>query len=340
MIGGAIPVVALFVDGCRSPTQVTLDVGTNVVCSDMRGVEIIVAGDPQEAEHRAALDAPGIRYATASTEVCTEGPSPRPIGTLVVTPGGGGGAVVVVAAFGGAKVSDCIAPNFGPGCIVARRRFAFADHTPSTLPIVLDPVCSGVPCNESSTCVGKKCVDSAVDCGSGTCTDPGQPSPDGGLVEVDSASPLDSSAPDLEASSDAPVESGADGGHDAGKEGGGPVGSCPTMMPCLSEVPTACVSAGANVSCCYASNPASCQPKGACSSISGCCRDSNDCAPGNVCCANTRNATTSTVVDCRPASECRMAGAVVCHTVGSSGCGGGACSADPYSVKPDYYRCS
>ena len=146
----------------------------------MRGVEIVVAADSREAERRAALDAPGIRYATASTSACLEGASSRTIGTLVVTPGGGSGAVVVVAAFGGVKVAGCIAPNFAPGCIVARRRFAFADYTAATLPIVLDPVCSGVPCNESSTCVGKKCVDSAVDCVSGTCTDPGQTAPDGG----------------------------------------------------------------------------------------------------------------------------------------------------------------
>ena len=70
--------------------------------------------------------------------------------------------MVVVAAFGDVKVADCIAPNFAPGCIVARRRFAFADYTAATLPIVLDPVCSGVPCNESSTCVGKKCVDARL----------------------------------------------------------------------------------------------------------------------------------------------------------------------------------
>ena len=340
-VGGAIPVVALFVDGCRTPTQVTLDIGTNVVCADMRGVEVVVAGDPREAEHRAALDAPGIRYATATTGVCTEGASPRPIGTLVVTPGGGSGAVVVVAAFGGAKISDCMAPNFGPGCIVARRRFAFADHTASTLPIVLDPVCSGVPCNESSTCVGKKCVDSAVDCASGTCTDPGQRSPDGGLVEVDSASPLDS-AMAADAPVDAPRDGSGDATQDAPAEGGGDAGAgrCPTSTMCDSLAPATCAAAGIPVACCYETNPATCKAPGNCATLSGCCRSSLDCTGGDICCASTRVASAATVIDCRPRNECQAAGAVVCSTVGGAGCGGGACIAAIYSAKPDYYLCS
>lgn len=291
------------------------------------------------ARPSAALDAPGIRYATASTSACLEGASPRTIGTLVVTPGGGSGAVVVVAAFGGVKVADCIAPNFAPGCIVARRRFAFADYTAATLPIVLDPVCSGVPCNESSTCVGKKCVDSAVDCVSGTCSDPEQTAPDGGLVEVDSASPLDSSVAS-DTGTDAPRDGAGDAPLDAPVESGGDAGPgfCPATASCGSAIATTCNAAA----CCYATNPATCTPPGACASLSGGCRSSLDCPDSAVCCASTKIASATTVISCRPRSDCAATmGTVVCSTVGGTGCGpSGACLAALYTANPDYYLCS
>jgi hypothetical protein len=159
-LGSALPAVALLAHGCRTPTQVTLEISTNVVCSDLRAVDIVVARDSHAAEHGAALDAPGQRFASASTTSCTEGAAPRRVGTLVVTPGSGDGSVVVVAAFGKATAADCTAPRFAPECIVARRRFGFVDHQSLTLPIVLDPICAGVACNENTTCVGKACVDS------------------------------------------------------------------------------------------------------------------------------------------------------------------------------------
>ncbi|CAN5876622.1 hypothetical protein BH11MYX4_BH11MYX4_53320 [soil metagenome] len=342
---GALPAVALLSDGCRTPTQVTVDIGTNVVCADMRGVEIVVAADAHEAERRAALDAPGIRYATASTTACTEGPEPRKVGTLVVTPGSGDGAVVVVAAFGGVKASDCVAPSFAPGCIVARRRFAFVDHTAVTLPIVLDPSCSGIPCNENSTCVGKKCVDSVVDCSSGTCGGPGRPSPDGGLVEVDAASPLDSSVV-ADGSADGPVEGSTgdasqDGPVEGGPDGGGVRGTCPTAMDCGAVQGKTCASAGALVACCSDSDPATCKPPGTCAAFSGCCRDSTDCQGADICCASTMVALSTTYVSCKSRSDCAAGmGKVVCSTVGPTGCGGGACIAALYRAKPDYYFCS
>ena len=251
--------------------------------------------------------------------------------------------MVVVAAFGGVKIADCIAPNFAPGCIVARRRFAFADYTAATFPIVLDPVCSGVPCNESSTCVGKKCVDSAVNCTAGTCSDPGQTTPVGGLVEVDALSPLDSAVA-LDPGSDAPNDGAGDAPHDAPVETGGDAGgggSCPTTTTCDSlQRSVACISL-APVACCYEANPATCKPPGTCAALSGCCRSSLDCNGSDICCASTKVASNATVISCKPQNDCVAAmGAVVCSTVGGTGCGGKACIAAFYTAKPDYYHCS
>jgi hypothetical protein len=332
--------------GCREATQITLELGTNVTCADMRGVEIVVAGAPHEAEHRAALDAPGTRFATATTAECTEGPAPRRIGTLVVTPSGGDGAVVVVAAFGNARPDDCIAPRFGPGCIVARRKFSFVDHTPVTLPIVLDPACAGVPCDENSTCVGAKCVTSKVDCASGTCTIAGQ-LPDGGLVAVDATSSLDG-APNADATSDAGDDASAgdgsvsdatvEGGVDASPDGG----TCPALTTCIGS-PVACAISDGTVACCYVGAGASCGKVGACAGLSGCCQSAEDCPTvGDVCCASTLNPTASTFISCRPRNEClALPGVAVCNLVGNFGCGQGhGCAGGTYSTTPQYYRCS
>src|SRR5881392_1955893 len=136
VLGGALPTVVILAHGCRGPTQVTLDVRTNVVCADSRGVDVVVAADAHRAEERAALVTPGSRFPSATTDACTDGPAPREVGTLVITPSGGSGAVVLVAAFGSAKLSDCVAPKLAPQCIIARRRFAFVEDKQLTMPIV------------------------------------------------------------------------------------------------------------------------------------------------------------------------------------------------------------
>jgi hypothetical protein len=352
-IGSALPAVALFAHGCRTATQVTLDIGTNVVCADMRGVEIVIASDPHEAEHRAALDVAGRRFATATTSACTEGSLPRKIGTLVVTPGSGDGSVVVVAAFGKARPEDCMAPVFAPECIVARRRFGFVDHRSVTLPIVLDPICAGVPCGENSTCVGKKCVDSTVDCESGTCTDPGQRDADGGLVEVDGASPLDGAPLDGETIADASDGSAVDGAKDGASEASvdsGIVGSCPAGPSCVgnrANPSLICAGAGPEQqACCYRPGGlSSCGSFSSCNdAIAGCCRDSTDCEVGSICCASTTMPLPGTRMTCRPRTDCEVAGgAAVCATQGTGGCGTTGtigCFGGQYSTDPQFFRCS
>jgi hypothetical protein len=349
-LGSVLPGVVLAAHGCRAPTQVTLELGTNVACADMRGADIFVAPGAHSAEERAALITATSRFPSATSSNCDDGPAPRRIGTLVLTPSGGSGAVVVVAAFGKATTEDCKAPSFAAECIVARRQFSFIDHTAVTLPIVLDPVCAGVPCNENSTCVGKRCVDSKVDCSSGTCGEPGVVGPDGGLIEEDAASPLvDAAPPEGDASADGAADASdaatpADGG-DGGTSDGGPPRACPAVVTCVSSPATTCTSPALSM-CCYGSTPPPVCTAGAaaCAFLSGCCRDSTDCAGGDICCASTNVPTNSTNITCKTRLSCQAGGGVpVCNTPGNIGCGpSSVCFAGKYSSAPfpDYFSCS
>lgn len=337
-LGGALPSVVILAHGCRGPTQVTIDLSTNVVCSDLRGVDIVVAGDAHRAEDRAALlTGNNTRFASATTDACSEGSNPRRIGTLVATPAGESGAVVVIAAFGNAKVADCAAPKLAPTCIVARRRFAFADGRQLVLPIVLDPDCAGIACNETSTCVGKKCVDSIVDCSRDACSEPGVIGADGGVIVVDAASPLDNDAagnPD-----GAPGDAATDASSDAVSEVGTDAGSTSCGGTCVGNPGPVCPVGSA---CCYETTLSSCQPASTCPGIAACCHGATNCPADMICCADTPTPAPGTRMTCRTPTECAaLPGAKVCSTVDTECHGQGNC--DPgavYSGDPEFFECS
>lgn len=354
-LGGALPtsaLVALVAHGCKEPTQVTVDVRTNVVCADMRGVDVAVGSDPRRAEERASLAATssGPRFPSGSTKDCTEGPPPRAVGTIVVTPSGSAGAVVVIAAFGQTNVADCVAPALPPRCIIARRRFSFVDNRRVTMPIVLDPDCAGIPCNETSTCVGKKCVDSAVDCSGAECTEPGIGA-DGGVIEVDAFSPLVDGAPlddaavtDGSPSTDGGGDGSASDGGDADADGGAGTALCPGVQSCLPNgggMVAACFPGPGK--CCYPSTGgASCAPPGSklpCAGMTGCCNGASVCAPGEVCCADTTGPGDTTIIGCRLPGDC--ASGALCSNADTD-CHGKTCRTDwpPWSAEPAYFFCS
>ena len=121
---------------CQTATEVTLDVSlVQDTCAQTNGTAITVASDPAVAEDRARG-----HYATAVTSKCDE--ATKRIGTLVLTPGDGDqGAVVVAVSFSKVQTgADCAPPAY-TDCVVARRAFAFVDHTKLTLPIDIDFDC-------------------------------------------------------------------------------------------------------------------------------------------------------------------------------------------------------
>jgi hypothetical protein len=219
------------------------------------------------------------------------------------------------------------------------------------MPIVLDPDCAGVPCNENSTCVGKKCVDSAVDCSGAECTQPGVAA-DGGVIEVDAFSPLvdgappdDGSIPD-DGSSKAdggPPDGGGDGGDaaDAAPDSGGNICSVGvgTCLAADGQAPTTCSPAGR---CCYGTGGGSCVAlgnKNPCAGLTACCHGSTSCPGNTVCCADTPSPQPTTVIKCRPIEDCT--GPRICSAA-DQGCSNmGSCQGGfVYSPDPEYFGCS
>ena len=339
--------------GCRTATEVTLDIRTNALCTDLTDVDIIVTSTAERAEVLAGYNIDRARTSTTTTTRCDDGK----IGTLVVTPDGDRASVVVVAGLG-VSASDCLPPEYGPQCIVARRAFAFTDHHAATLPIELNLDCRGVPCNALSTCAHGQCVTADVDCSGGDCTAPGT-TPDS---IVDGAPPpvIDGSPPSpLDAGSDASSDAGsdADGGDggtlDAGTDGGGASdggitqGSCGVVSTCLLNTTMCPYAPMDNQLCCYDTpNQAHCSfgmsPTNFCNGPAGCCRHAKDCTGGDVCCADTPVAKASTRFSCVPSAACPPMQQVCQNPFSAGECLGGGCSATPFGAGPGsggYKRC-
>lgn len=145
---------------CLQPTEIIIELSTDVACSDVaqNGVAVAV-GEPGNDSNDVA----------ASTMNCVDGG----IGLLVVVPSGAGPAVGIRVTLGvDASVEDCNEGNGFAGCIVARRALLYVPHHPLTLPIELQAACLGKVCDPSSTCFNGTCVDAGVTCANDTCTLP------------------------------------------------------------------------------------------------------------------------------------------------------------------------
>lgn len=185
--GGLSVGVLVVANGCQDATQVTLvvDLRSDIACADIAGgTAITVGADSQAVETRVARG-----EITTRTSACDA--ATRRVGTLIVTPGDTGrGAVVVVVGYRGATPESCKPPKYD-GCIVARRRFSFAEHTSLEMPITIDPDCAGVECPVDATCRAGACFGSEVAvgerCPGGVCEQPGEPPK--GVILLDGAPP-------------------------------------------------------------------------------------------------------------------------------------------------------
>jgi hypothetical protein len=144
--------------GCRTPTQVTLEITTDVDCTVLHklGTTITVG----------TLDEIECTPPTPLTFQCDAGR----IGSLVVVPSGAQNeefAVKVVTGVASAPpmpvpdASSCHLPDHPPdytGTIVARRALNFIPHTELTLPIVMRQACEGVTCPPDMTCDDGYCA--------------------------------------------------------------------------------------------------------------------------------------------------------------------------------------
>jgi hypothetical protein len=178
---------------CRGPTQITVELTTDVRCADVRGTAITV-GELTTIETKPAV---------AVTPACD--PTTGRVGSMVIVPSGDRDEQVsfrVVMGLG-RDPSECVAPAYGPGCIVARRALRFIPGQSLYVPIFLGTVCNGVPCEATQTCSGGSCASAVID-DSSRCAEPGGcdestlggvvPAPPGvPPVDVDAATATDAS---------------------------------------------------------------------------------------------------------------------------------------------------
>jgi hypothetical protein len=200
----AAPVIALTllpVASCRDATQITVDVTTDVKCPDVKGTSLTIG----------TLDGLDGRPPTAQTTACTPGAVAR-VGKIVVVPSGekdDAVAVRVVLGFG-RDPAECVAPTFGPGCIVARRSLRYVPHENLTLPIFMSAACSGVACGATETCVGGTCKPATIDDPSLCTKAEGCGEEALGSVAVDGGAPVDAEPPPCAAGTVCDVVSASD----------------------------------------------------------------------------------------------------------------------------------
>ena len=222
--------LAAVAPGCKDATQATLEIrmAKTDLCPKLGGTAIAVGSDRNEVETRVST------YVTAETRDCDV--ASGSIGSLVVTPGDvGRSAIIVAVAFDTSRArtaTDCKPPAYA-GCVVARRYFAFSDHTNLRIPITIDPECLDVPCNATSTCRKGNCYDSETSDGLEPGDDGAGGASEAGIVDgaVDGFVP-DGSKPD--GSSDGAVEGGDSGRSDADAEEG--EGGPPPLAQCIANI--------------------------------------------------------------------------------------------------------
>lgn len=272
-VSAAIVLGAALGPACLDPTQITLDVTSNVPCEQSKGVGF-TGGAPGTVER-----APP----STVTMACSGGT----IGTLVSTPKGDKDSTAAFVIVQGIDrpASECAAAGF-KGCIVARRILRYLAHTPLRLPVAMRLVCKDVACDEFQTCAKSgKCVSAEIPdpsgCPDGVCVPPGEEEPeapgDGGPAEASTDSSSD--VVDGAKSDGAPNDSGTDAPPPP------PPGTlyCPPTGGC-----------GAGMKCCWkrqsAISQGVCVPNatpcaGGAADLPMQCNRKSDCGGAQYCCA-------------------------------------------------------
>lgn len=166
LVGGLL-VASLATNACREPTQITVELRTDVACSARLTTAVVVGTLPQTNESLAS------RPAAVQTTDCTQAsPGDAFIGSLVVVPSGDktGEVAIKVVVGVGIPPEECTSPT-DKRCITARRVRKYVADTKLVLPITMNDACRGVPCGADETCSRGRCV--SVRCeDDGTCNPP------------------------------------------------------------------------------------------------------------------------------------------------------------------------
>lgn len=136
---------------CRSPTQITVEMTTDVPCGSQQGASLTV-GVPEQLENKPVT----------STAVACD-PTTGRIGSVVIVPSGSDSDDVGIKVVLGLDRSAALCvPPYGQGCVVARRSLRFIPHTTLVVPIHLEQACDGIACDPSTTCVHGQCLPAAI----------------------------------------------------------------------------------------------------------------------------------------------------------------------------------
>lgn len=145
--------------GCREPTEIVLDVRTNVDCSDKEkwgGIAIYVG--QRGVDERSEAPVTGALHCDGNGH----------IGSLVITPSGAKDELisirVVAAASAEAKahLEDCAANDY-KGCIVARRAVRFGPHARLDINVELTQDCLDEGCDPEHSCRAGSCVEVPIE---------------------------------------------------------------------------------------------------------------------------------------------------------------------------------
>lgn len=177
-------VLAPLLVACRGATEITVDVSTDLDCSDHAGTTITVG----------KLGALPNIPTTKSIQCGTD----KSIGTLVIIPSAGNDEVVAFQVTTGVGIDPelCGDPKNAAQCIVARRALRFIPHESLRVKVPMRVDCRGVKCDATSTCVHGACIPAAIDdstrCSGAGCDETALGSgADGGITDAGvDASPL------------------------------------------------------------------------------------------------------------------------------------------------------
>ena len=151
----ALAACAATLIACQDPTQITVQIRTDLSCDEVAGTTITVGDLP-------TLDTePPATTTAACTPVGDEGD----IGSIVLVPADRDDLAVGmrVALARGGDLSVCQNVTSAPDCVIARRSMRYLERTKLTVPIDLNRACFGVPCEATETCVEGVCVDARTD---------------------------------------------------------------------------------------------------------------------------------------------------------------------------------
>lgn len=176
---GTLVIAAMTVLSCRSPTQVTFEVTTDIACGEHQGTELTV-GPLSEVDRRPV---------SSSRAACD--PATGRIGTVVVVPSGDDDEEIAARfVLGiGKTPQKCVEDGFTGGCIVARRALRFIPHEPLVVAVPMRSQCRDVTCPSGQTCVRGGCVGATI-------TDPGSCVGDGCGEDSIASPPTDAGLPD------------------------------------------------------------------------------------------------------------------------------------------------